>query len=158
MSLNFVTKNFETNEDDFKKVALNDLFNFIISIEVDKYTPIPVIRKKLTNFFDDNGFIIKPSIASNSRLSVTAICSHEKTAVCVQLGNAARFYADMMKLQYLYQKNKIDRAIFICFTRAYVKKSPSANLSTFERSIEELEFFNNIIDLPILVIGIDEEI
>jgi hypothetical protein len=77
-----------------------------------------------------------------------------RTALCVQTGNAARVYADLLKLQALNTAGKIDSAVCLLFTKSAGKKVGS-NLASFERLVLELRtVLRGVVTVPLLVIGL----
>ncbi|MBE0338713.1 BglII/BstYI family type II restriction endonuclease [Paenibacillus sp. 23TSA30-6] len=89
-------------------------------------------------------------------LNITITSMNNKVGLCLQLGNMARFYADLLKLEVLHQKNTAECAIYILPKKQAAKKLGS-NIAQFERMTEELKVFKHIITIPIAVIGIEEE-
>ena len=66
----------------------------------------------------------------------------------------SRFYADLLKLEYLYQKGRANSAVYIIPTKK-VSKLLGSNVAHFERFTSELKLFTEIITVPLLVIGIN---
>jgi hypothetical protein len=66
----------------------------------------------------------------------------------------SRFYADLLKLQYLFQKGVISKAIYLLPSK-HNAKIIGGNVAHYERMTKELQLFNDIITLPIYIIGID---
>lgn len=76
-----------------------------------------------------------------------------KVGLCVQLGNVARIYADLLKIQLMYEKKLIDVGV-IAVPMKSESKSLGSNHAQFERLIKELKMFANIINLPLVIIGL----
>ena len=76
-----------------------------------------------------------------------------KVGLCVQLGNIARMYADLLKMQLMYEKQMIDIGIIVVPMKLE-SKSLGSNHVQFERLVAELKIFDKIINLPLVVIGI----
>jgi hypothetical protein len=91
-------------------------------------------------------------LSASSGITVTSM-QHD-TALCLQTGNMSRFYADLLKLQYLFVSGNIQSAVYIVFTRQLAKRLGS-NLAHFERLVEELRLFDKVITVPILVVGLE---
>jgi len=155
LSFNTISEFHNCSLSDFDETSLADLVTGLKEIEADYATPIPRIKKDITKLFSNAGFITEINIHPDYGLEVNGI----KKDVCfgVQLGNAARFYADMMKMQYLFLEGVISKTVYITFTKDFIKKSYSGNNISFERAISEITLFNSIITLPIYFIGIDLE-
>jgi len=85
---------------------------------------------------------------------ITITSMNSEVGLCLQTGNMSRFYADLLKLQALFQKDRAQCAIYILPT----KKAASImgdNLAHFERLTDELTIFKHVITIPMVVIGID---
>lgn len=91
----------------------------------------------------------------DSELGITVTAMKAGTALCIQFGNVARFYADLLKLEYLHQKSRASGAIYILPMKSSAKKVGD-NLANFERLSRELAFFQDIIRIPIVVIGLED--
>lgn len=98
------------------------------------------------------GWTRKISISYRSKISITAI--KNQLGLCIQTGNISRFYADFLKLQYLYSNRKITKGIYIVPTLKNAKIM-GVNMANFERIKSETNLFSEIITLPILIIGIN---
>ena len=77
------------------------------------------------------------------------------TGWAIQTGNVARFYADILKLQWLYEEKRIKNAVYVCLSKESQRESYLSNTIHIERALREADFFNNIITLPILFISLD---
>lgn len=109
------------------------------------------LRKRISDGLKKKGWSSKIKLSTLSNINITGI--NGKTALCLQTGNMGRFYADLLKLQFLFQKGKINSAIYILPTVSLAKKMGS-NLANFERLVLELKLFSKVITVPVLVIGI----
>ena len=74
--------------------------------------------------------------------------------LCFQTGNVGRIYADLLKLQTLYTKGKISSGI-ILVPESKTAQRLGSNMANFERLTRELPIFNQVITMPIVVIGFD---
>lgn len=110
-----------------------------------------LLRKHIADGLKQKGWTSKVKLSIHSNISITAI--NGKTALCLQTGNMGRFYSDLLKLQYLYQKQKIESSIYILPTTNLAKKLGS-NLANYERLVTELNLFCDVITVPIAVIGL----
>lgn len=109
------------------------------------------LREKISIILRGQGWSEDVRLAVESKISITAM--HGSTALCLQTGNMGRFYADLLKLQYLFANGKATAAIYIIPTKRCAKEIGS-NVANFERLVEELILFESIITIPILVIGL----
>ena len=89
-----------------------------------------------------------------SNITITAI--KEKTGLCVQTGNMARTYADLIKLQAIYMKSSITGGILILADNECAKEF-GANVANFQRCVRELKIFDQVITIPLIIIGFNNE-
>ncbi|MDF2540864.1 MAG: Restriction endonuclease BglII [Herbinix sp.] len=109
------------------------------------------LRKYLDNFLLLNGWSEKIKIDEGSNMTVPAI--KNKVGLSFQTGNAARFYSDMLKFQTLYIQNRLDSLIYIV-PQNNLATHINTNTANYERVVKELDIFRNIINMPIVIIGI----
>ena len=76
-----------------------------------------------------------------------------RVGLCLQLGNVARTYADLLKLQLMHERNVIDVGVIVVPLRSESKKLGS-NHAQYERLMDEVKLFENIIIAPLIVIGL----
>lgn len=107
---------------------------------------IPSIHK---NGWSDEYFLDR-----TSKITITSI--KDKTGLCIQTGNMARMYADLLKLQALYTKGIIKSGILI-LANAACGRSFGVNVASYERVIKELDIFDQVITMPLVIIGFDNE-
>jgi len=90
-------------------------------------------------------------ISSSRAITVTA--KKGQIALCLQTGNMARFYADLLKLQAQFLDGKITSAIYILPTKE-AAKALGSNLACYERLLDELtSTFFKVITVPLLIYG-----
>lgn len=75
-------------------------------------------------------------------------------AIQLQTGNVSRVFYDLLKLQYLFNRNKIEAAALAVPTRNGASLLGS-NIANFERLCSELELYDRIITVPILVVAFE---
>lgn len=85
-------------------------------------------------------------------MSITSL--KDGIGLCLQTGNMARVYADLMKLQTLYLDNAISAAVMV------VPSQPIAliigkNIAQTTRIERELEIFRKAYHVPTLVLGLE---
>jgi hypothetical protein len=78
----------------------------------------------------------------------------KRVGLCFQLGNVARIYADLLKIQTLYQKKIIDSGVLIVPMKKE-SRTLGSNHAQYERIVDEMKLFEEIIDLPLLIIGVN---
>tara|TARA_B100000780_G_C21015419_1_gene406763 strand:- start:422 stop:889 length:468 start_codon:yes stop_codon:yes gene_type:complete len=139
-----------------KDADLLDISEIISQIKTIKYSTktqnIKLLKSQLTEIFSNNGFILD-IVLQGSNLKINGIKNN--TGLALQTGNVARFYADVLKLQWLYEENKIKNAIYVCLSKEAQKESYLSNTIHIERALREIDFFDKIITLPILFISLD---
>lgn len=106
-----------------------------------------IINEKLSFY----GWSDKITLESNTNISITSF--NKEHGLCLQTGNMSRFYADLLKLEYLFQKKKITCAFYIIPTNEAAKLIGS-NVANFERFTNELNLFSTIITIPLRIFGI----
>ncbi len=109
------------------------------------------LRACILRLLQLQGWSSKVKLSHASEISITAI--KEDIGLCLQTGNMSRFYADLLKVQYLFQKGTISAALYILPTK-HNSKIMGSNLANYERLTHEIELFCNIITIPMLIIGI----
>lgn len=110
------------------------------------------LRKIVLELLFNLGWSDKTRIDSSNDITITSMKGD--IGLCLQTGNVSRFYADILKLQSLYIKDKASSAIYILPTKNASLKMGS-NIVNFERLVEELNLYKHIITIPILIIGIE---
>lgn len=130
------------------KIILSTKFNFETSKSAD-------LRKLIMNQLKlKEGWSDEIRIQQKHGLTITSI--KDDVGLCFQTGNMSRFYADLLKLQTLYIKDKISAAIYILPTKKVAEKI-GTNVVNSERLIMELKLFKHTITVPLLVIALDED-
>jgi hypothetical protein len=89
---------------------------------------------------------------TDSRISLTS--SLDGHVLCLQTGNMSRFYADLLKMQYVYV-NGTAKAAFYILPSKDAAKSMGDNIAHFVRFKKELQLFQSIITIPTVVLGIN---
>jgi hypothetical protein len=83
---------------------------------------------------------------------------HELTkddlAIQLQAGNISRAFYDLLKLQYMFQRNKIEAATLAVPTKLGAQRIGS-NIANFERICAELQLYDRVITVPLLVIAFE---
>jgi hypothetical protein len=110
------------------------------------------IRNKIIDLLASQGWSNRVRVAIDTQITITS--KFENVGLCLQFGNMARFYADLLKLQLMYVNETIDSAIYILPLKEYSTKLGS-NIANFDRFTAELNVFQKIINVPIMVLGIE---
>lgn len=101
------------------------------------------------------GWIDGLPLSVYSKISITSML--EKIGLCVQTGNVARIYADLLKMQTLYTDEKINAGILVVPTKDCADAF-GKNVANYERLIRELTYvFSKVITIPLLIICFSSE-
>ncbi|MFC1484119.1 BglII/BstYI family type II restriction endonuclease [Candidatus Neomarinimicrobiota bacterium] len=123
-----------------------EIIDVLHCIEIDPHRSRR-FRERFEDILEVKGWITRYRIHAN--LSVTVTGARDLTAVCLQLGNVARIFYDVLKLQYLHSSSQISQGIIICPIES------SGNRAYLDRLIRESEVFKDVITVPFLAIGIE---
>lgn len=107
-----------------------------------------VILEQLKSLGWSDDFILD----ANSQISLTSY--FDDHVLCLQTGNMSRFYADLLKLQYVFKKKKAKAAFYIIPSKE-ASKIMGSNIVNFDRFKFELNLFKDIITIPTIVVGIN---
>lgn len=112
----------------------------------------PKIRDAILGNLKALGWSGKVPVAKGSDITITAM--REDVGLCLQTGNMARMYADLVKLQTLYLDNAIKAAVLI------VPSEPIAlllgsNIAQAKRLERELDIFKKAYHVPTLVYSLE---
>ena len=91
---------------------------------------------------------------STSSISITSLKG--RMGLCLQLGNIARYYADIVKLQHMHHSRSISEGVLNVYHSEAASKlfASGGNLATYERVRKELELMSGSISFPITLIGV----
>ena len=109
------------------------------------------IKGILSNEFNRLGWADRVLIRKQDNLTISYL--KNRIGICVQFGNVARTYADVLKLTYLGNKNIIDAGIIIVPGNDE-SKLLGANYANFDRLSREMIIFSEILSYPILILAI----
>ncbi len=107
---------------------------------------LPAIHRK--------GWSDKYCLDRTSKITITGVKG--KTGLCIQTGNMARMYADLLKLQALFTRGAISGGILILAVDS-CGKTFGGNVASYERVIRELAIFDQVITMPLIIIGFANE-
>lgn len=112
----------------------------------------PRIRRQCLSGLKARGWSGELPVARGSDMSITSM--KDGVGLCLQTGNMARMYADLIKLQTLYLDNAASAAIII------MPSQPLAlligdNIAQTARLERELEIFRKAYHVPTLVFGLE---
>jgi len=122
-----------------------------INVEI-KPKNAPAFRKEFIEKLYSQGWNEKAGLSYDSRISITAY--NEGVGLCCQTGNVSRIYADMLKLQTLWVAGTIMVGIIILPIDSNAKILGD-NMANYERLVRELNIFERVITMPLLIIGVN---
>lgn len=111
------------------------------------------VRRAITDRLTALGWSDPVRIRSSRGITITAMS--QRIGLCLQTGNMARFYADLMKLQLVFVDSVADGALYVVPTKKAASELGS-NLVNFERIVAETKLFQRIITLPLVVLGFED--
>jgi hypothetical protein len=118
--------------------------------------PGPGKATKLRAAFLDSlkiaGWSSEVVVAQGSVMTITSI--KNEVGLCLQTGNMARMYADLMKLQTLYLNNAIRSAVIVIPSEP-VAKLLGSNIAQAKRLMRELDIFKKVYHVPTLVFALE---
>lgn len=89
-----------------------------------------------------------------SGITITSV--KDGVGLCLQTGNMARMYADILKLQKLYLDGKVDAGVTILPT-LIAAKMMGDNIAHSNRLESEMDIFRKVIHMPIAIFSFEEE-
>lgn len=110
------------------------------------------IRQHVSREFQGEAWGLDVKIDQDLNLTVFAL--KDDLAFQLQTGNMSRAPYDLLKLQYLHQSRKIEGAAIAVPTNFAARKIGS-NIANAERLQREIETFDRVITVPILLIAFD---
>lgn len=110
------------------------------------------VRDHVQSELRKEGWAENVKIDQNLGLTVSAM--RDDLAFQLQTGNMSRAPYDLLKLQHLYQAGRIEAAALAVPTKAGADQIGS-NIANAERISNELQVFNRIITVPILLIAFE---
>lgn len=110
------------------------------------------VRRHVENEFLNEGWALNVNLDQAHGLSVFAM--QDDLAFQLQTGNMSRAPYDLLKLQYLFQSGRIEAAALALPTKEAAKVIGD-NIANAERVIKELELFDRVITVPILVVAFE---
>ena len=111
------------------------------------------LREAILEDFARFGWSDKVVLDQSSNITITSI--NDSCGLCLQTGNVSRFYADILKLEFLYKKKKITAGIYIIPVKGCAKLLGS-NIANYERFTKELSIFKDIVSVPLRIYGLNQ--
>jgi hypothetical protein len=145
---------FLTNEENvrFYYEPLSEINNVVKTCPVSFSRSNPA---KIKSYFENNlnkvGWV--NAVQIDNRIKATINFMKMDVGFVLQLGNVARIYADLIKFNYLYDKGILKLGIIGVASRANAKLL-GANYANYERVVDELEVYKNILPMPLIIYGL----
>lgn len=108
------------------------------------------IRNAIVSGLDVEGWSGEYRLDSTSKITISSF--NKGIGLCLQTGNVSRIYADLLKLQSLFLKGNIKAGIIVLPQKELAKELAS-NMASYERLLGELPIFNQVISMPLVIIG-----
>ncbi|WP_271893855.1 BglII/BstYI family type II restriction endonuclease [Candidatus Phyllobacterium onerii] len=123
------------------------------AVHIEKNSrPTLRIREHVENEFINEGWAMNVRLDQDLMLTVFAL--KEDLAFQLQTGNMSRAPYDLLKLQYLFQKGRIEAAA-IALPSKDAAGVIGDNIANAERVCRELKLFDRVITVPILVVAFE---
>lgn len=122
--------------------------------EMKRYS-VPELKKTLVKSLICDGWSGQFRVDGKTRITITS--KKRDVGLCLQLGNVCRIYADLLKLQVLFNKGIIKAGIIIVSSEESAKIM-GGNMASFERLEREYPLYEEIISVPCAVLGFYEEV
>ena len=140
------------------KVVPQDILEKTIAVFADypnkvQKSNVALVKPDLKNKLMLEGWSDEYRLDIDSKITITSF--QQGIGLCFQTGNVGRVYADLMKLQTLFVKGNIVAGILLVPLKSMVGVFGS-NSANFERVIKELPIFEQVITMPLVVVGFAE--
>ncbi len=112
----------------------------------------PAIREHVETKFLNDGWALNVDLDQSHRLKIFA--EKDGFAFQLQTGNMSRAPYDLLKMQYLFQGQRIDAAALALPTKSAARKIGD-NIANADRVISELQLFERVLTVPILVVAFE---
>lgn len=146
--------NYRSGQEIIPDTIRNSVIESIEKLDnVDVSKNIRAFNRTLINKLHASGWSDSIPLSVYSKISITSI--FDKIGLCVQTGNIARIYADILKLQTLYTDEKISAGIVVLPVKECADQI-GKNVASYERFLRELtNVFSKVITVPLLIVGFE---
>jgi len=110
------------------------------------------IREHVASEFVSEGWALDVRLDSESQIKVFSM--KDDMAFQLQTGNMSRAPYDLLKLEYLFKSGRIEAAALALPTHEAAKKIGD-NIAYAERVVRELNLFDRVITVPLLVVAFE---
>lgn len=148
------THDHRNGQAEWEKRELFDWITDIFEAPAIKLGPgcTTTIRQHIANEFRAEGWGQDVKIDQGLNLTISAM--KDDLAFQLQTGNISRAPYDLLKLQHLFQSERIEAAALAVPTRDAAAKIGS-NVANAERVCKEMTAFDRVITVPILLIAFE---
>lgn len=112
----------------------------------------PRIRDQFIFALRSTGWSSEVTVSQGSDMSITSM--RENVGLCLQTGNMARMYADLMKLQTMYLNGSINCAVYVLPSHP-VALAIGDNIAQATRLERELDIFRKAFYVPTLIVALE---
>lgn len=110
------------------------------------------LRDALINELKVAGWSKEVAVSKNSDMTITS--AKGEVGLCLQTGNMARMYADLIKLQAMYLDNAIRSAVIVVPSQPIASQLGS-NIAQAKRLERELEIFKKAYHVPTVIFALE---
>jgi len=111
-----------------------------------------VVREHVRSKLLDNGW--SGEIPIDTAFDLTVFSIGDNTAFQIQTGNITRAFYDLLKLEFLYKRGRIESAV-LAVPSLNASKKIGQNIANFTRVMNELGLFKNVITVPLTLISFE---
>ena len=114
----------------------------------------PAIKAHIETSLADHGWATNVRIDAQRALTINAF-HHSGIALQVQVGNIARAFYDLLKLESVVRLQKVEVGVLVVPTKD-ASRLLGDNLSNFKRlSGEHSDLFDSIVNMPLVILGFE---
>ncbi len=139
-------------EEEWKRRGMFDWLCNACDNEEIKLKDTKRVQEHFRNILTLTGWSGPARISVDSNLTVFSLKAD--LAFQVQLGNISRCAYDLLKIQYMYQAGKINTAALVLPTNS-ASKQLGTNSANSSRVWNELQIFNRVVTVPLLLLAIE---
>jgi len=115
----------------------------------------PTRNSILGTLRNTHGWSDKVTLCTDAKISITG--KKDDFGLSIQTGNMGRFYADLLKLEFLFKRDLIQASIYVLPDKQ-LAKAWGQNIANFERFTNEVNIFSSILHCPLLILGIPKHL
>lgn len=114
----------------------------------------PIIKDHVESHLANRGWARNVRIDAERALTIN-VFHHSGIALQVQVGNIARAFYDLLKLESAVRQGKVQTGVLVVPTKEAARRLGD-NLANFERlSGEHRDLFNSIVNMPLVIFGFE---